>query len=62
MQATGPDITYAVNILIQFVGDPRVSYLEAANCVRCYLKERPRQGILLTKDDGTNLTAYYESD
>lgn len=62
LQATRPDITYAVNILSQFVGDPRVSYLEATNRVLRYLKATPGQGILLTKDGGTSLTAYCDSD
>ena len=62
LQATRPDIIYAVNILSQFVGDPRVSHLEAANRVLRYLKATPGQGILLTKDGGTSLTAYCDSD
>ncbi|GKA96093.1 putative RNA-directed DNA polymerase [Tanacetum coccineum] len=33
LQATRPDITYSVNILSQFVADPRNSHLEAANRV-----------------------------
>ncbi|KAJ0546332.1 putative RNA-directed DNA polymerase [Helianthus annuus] len=39
LQATRPDIAYAVNVLSQFVGDPRHSHLEAANRVLRYLKQ-----------------------
>ncbi|KAJ0913812.1 putative RNA-directed DNA polymerase [Helianthus annuus] len=62
LQATRPDIAYSVNILSQFVHDPKVSHLEAATRVLRYLKATPGQGILLSKDGGTNLTAYCDSD
>ncbi|KAJ0454405.1 putative RNA-directed DNA polymerase [Helianthus annuus] len=62
LQATRPDIAYSVNVLSQFVSDPRESHLEAANRVLRYLKATPGQGILLTKDGGTNLTAFYDFD
>ncbi|GJS77671.1 putative RNA-directed DNA polymerase [Tanacetum coccineum] len=47
LQATRPDITYAVNILSQFVSDPRQPHMDAANRVLCYLKGTPGQGILI---------------
>ncbi|XP_022004110.1 secreted RxLR effector protein 161-like [Helianthus annuus] len=62
LQATRPDVAYVVNILSQFVGDPRVSHLEAANRVHRYLKGTSGQGILLPKQGGTNLITYCESD
>lgn len=62
LQATRPDIVYAVNVLSQFVGDPRASHLEAANRVLRYLKATPGQDILLTKNGGTTFTAYCDSD
>nr|GEX93576.1 putative reverse transcriptase, RNA-dependent DNA polymerase, Gag-polypeptide of LTR copia-type [Tanacetum cinerariifolium] len=33
LQATRPDVTYAVNVLSQFVSDPRQNHLEAAKRV-----------------------------
>ncbi|KAK1406643.1 hypothetical protein QVD17_42133 [Tagetes erecta] len=62
LQATRPDIAYAVNVLSQFVGDPRHSHMEAANRVLRYLKTTPGQGILIPKEGGTKLTAYCDSD
>ncbi|GJT82790.1 putative RNA-directed DNA polymerase [Tanacetum coccineum] len=62
LQATRPDITYAVNILSQFVSDPRQPHMDAANRVLCYLKGTPGQGILIPRDGGTNLLAYCDSD
>nr|XP_043619606.1 uncharacterized mitochondrial protein AtMg00810-like [Erigeron canadensis] len=62
LQATRPDITYAVNVLSQFVADPRSVHLEAANRVLRYLKATPGQGILLTRVGDPVLTAYCDSD
>ncbi|KAJ0863942.1 putative RNA-directed DNA polymerase [Helianthus annuus] len=62
LQATRPDVAYVVNIFSKFVGDPRVSHLEAANRVLRYLKGTPRQRILLPKLGGTNLITYCDSD
>ena len=62
LQATRPDITYAVNVLSQFVADPRQNHLDAAHHVLRYLKATPGQGILLPHGGGYNLTAYSDSD
>ncbi|KAD3336516.1 hypothetical protein E3N88_32035 [Mikania micrantha] len=62
LQATRPDITYAVNVLSQFVVDPRQNHLNAAHRVLRYLKASPSQGILLPQDGGHNLATYCDSD
>ncbi|GJW70559.1 putative reverse transcriptase, RNA-dependent DNA polymerase, LTR copia-type gag-polypeptide [Tanacetum coccineum] len=62
LQATRPDITYFVNILSQFVTDPRNNHLEAVNRVLGYLKATPSQGILLSRAGDPVLTAYCDSD
>ncbi|GKD37788.1 uncharacterized mitochondrial protein-like protein [Tanacetum coccineum] len=62
LQAIRPDITYTVNILSQFVGDPRQSHMDAADRLLGYLKATPGQGILISKGGGINLTAYRDSD
>ncbi|XP_021971581.1 uncharacterized mitochondrial protein AtMg00810-like [Helianthus annuus] len=61
-QATRPDITYYVNVLSQFVADPRSNHLEAVNRVLRYLKATPGQGILLSHVGDPVLTAYCDSD
>ncbi|KAJ9558206.1 hypothetical protein OSB04_012820 [Centaurea solstitialis] len=62
LQATRPDITYAVNVLSQFVSDPRQRHMEVATRVLRYLKATPGQGILIPKDGGTKLVAFCDSD
>nr|GFB10112.1 putative copia-type protein [Tanacetum cinerariifolium] len=62
LQATRPDVTYAVNVLSQFVSDPRQNHLEATKRVLRYLKRTPRQVILLPREGPTTLTAYCNSD
>nr|GEV75487.1 putative reverse transcriptase, RNA-dependent DNA polymerase, Gag-polypeptide of LTR copia-type [Tanacetum cinerariifolium] len=48
LQATQPDVTYAVNVLSQFVSDPRQNHLEAAKRVL----RRFRTGYLLLFSGG----------
>ncbi|KAD6119214.1 hypothetical protein E3N88_10485 [Mikania micrantha] len=62
LQATRPDITYAVNLLSQFVADPRENHLNAVIRVLRYLKATPGQGILLPKEGDTRLVAYSDAD
>ncbi|KAI3681212.1 hypothetical protein L6452_35997 [Arctium lappa] len=50
LQATRPDITYVVNVLSQFVLDPKQNHLDATTRVLRYLKSTPGQGILLPTD------------
>lgn len=62
LQATRPDITYSVNMLSQFVPDPRQRHMDAVVRVLRYLKTTPRQGIFIPKNGGLNLVAYCDSD
>ncbi|XP_022014725.1 uncharacterized mitochondrial protein AtMg00810-like [Helianthus annuus] len=62
LQATRPDIAFVVNVLSQFVSDPRQNHMEAATKVLRYLKTTPGQGILIPKEGGTSLTAYCDAD
>ncbi|XP_023732208.1 uncharacterized mitochondrial protein AtMg00810-like [Lactuca sativa] len=62
LQATRPDITYSVNVLSQFVADPRTSHMEAANRVLRYLKATPGQGIFLSRAGDPVLNAYCDTD
>ncbi|KAI3766949.1 hypothetical protein L2E82_17029 [Cichorium intybus] len=62
LQATRPDIAYSVNVLSQFVADPRQTHMDAVTRVLRYLKATPGQGILLPYNGGTNLVTYCDSD
>lgn len=62
LQATRPDVAYAVNMLSQFVSDPRKPHMDALHRVLRYLKTSPGKGILLPRNGGTNLTSYCDSD
>ncbi|XP_042758112.1 secreted RxLR effector protein 161-like [Lactuca sativa] len=62
LQATRPDIAYLVNVISQFIVDPRQNHMDVVSRVLHYLKSTPRQGIILPKDGGTNLVTYCDSD
>ncbi|KAJ9552385.1 hypothetical protein OSB04_016430 [Centaurea solstitialis] len=62
LQATRPDIAYSVNVLSQFVADPRQNHLDALTRILRYLKATPGQGIILPRTGGTILSAYSDSD
>ncbi|KAJ0469227.1 putative RNA-directed DNA polymerase [Helianthus annuus] len=62
LQVTRPDIAYSVNILSQFVSDPRKEHMEAVTRILRYLKATPGQGIYIPKHDGFQLVAYCDAD
>lgn len=62
LQATRPDVTYSVNVLSQFVSDPRQNHLDALTRVLRYLKGTAGQGVLLPKSGDLSLTAFCDSD
>ncbi|KAJ0810676.1 putative RNA-directed DNA polymerase [Helianthus annuus] len=62
LQATRPDLAYSVNVLSQFVSDPRQKHMDAAMRVLRYLKATPGQGIFFPKEGGTDLVAYCDAD
>ncbi|GJW54984.1 uncharacterized mitochondrial protein-like protein, partial [Tanacetum coccineum] len=62
LQATRPDIAYSVNVLSQFVADPRHSHMDAAHQVLRYKNGTVGQGIILPRDGCCNLTAFCDSD
>lgn len=62
LTVTRPDITFAVNLLSQFLSCPRQSHLDAAYRVLRYLKSAPGQGIFLPAAGGFDLHAYCDAD
>lgn len=47
LQAKRPNIAYSVNILSQFVADPRQTHMDVVHMVLHYLKATPGLGVLL---------------
>ncbi|XP_035831952.1 secreted RxLR effector protein 161-like [Helianthus annuus] len=62
LQVTRPDLAYSVNVLSQFVSDPREEHMEAAHRVLRYLKTTPGQGILLPNSGGEVLSGFCDAD
>ncbi|KAD3336139.1 hypothetical protein E3N88_31658 [Mikania micrantha] len=62
LQATRPDIAYSVNILSQFVTDPRKEHMEAVTRILRYLKATPGQGVFFPKQGNFDLVAYCDAD
>ncbi|KAK1414482.1 hypothetical protein QVD17_30227 [Tagetes erecta] len=62
LQVTRPDIAYAVNVLSQFVSDPRNDHMNAVLHVLRYIKSTIGQGIFIPKNGGLNLVAYCDAD
>ncbi|XP_041001678.1 uncharacterized mitochondrial protein AtMg00240-like [Juglans microcarpa x Juglans regia] len=59
---TRPDIVFAMNILSQFMHDPRDPHMQAATRVLRYLKDSPGQGIFFSSSNTLHVTAYIDSD
>ncbi|XP_022867515.1 uncharacterized protein LOC111387203, partial [Olea europaea var. sylvestris] len=59
---TRTDISYAIQLLSQFMDHPTDSHLSAAHKVLRYLKIAPGQGILLSSSSQLQLRGYCDSD
>jgi len=59
---TGPDISYAVQHLSQFLQHPCVPHYQAALHVLRYLKGTPNKGMYYSKDNSLQLEAYCDAD
>ncbi|XP_018627873.1 uncharacterized mitochondrial protein AtMg00810-like [Nicotiana tomentosiformis] len=59
---TRPDISFVVQVLSQFMQQPKASHWEAALRLVRYLKGSPGQGIFLKNNPCTQLTVFCDSD
>lgn len=62
LTVTRPDLSYAVQVLSQFLATPKFDHLQAAYRVVRYLKASPGQGILMSSSGTPTLTAFCDSD
>ncbi|XP_043694091.1 uncharacterized mitochondrial protein AtMg00810-like [Telopea speciosissima] len=62
LTVTRPDIVQAVNILSQFMHQPRQPHLDAAHRLLRYLKTTPGQGLFFSVDSDLHPWAYYDFD
>ncbi|CAL1357650.1 unnamed protein product [Linum trigynum] len=62
LSATRPDISYAVQLVSQFMGDPRAGHLAAVYRILRYLQGTKEVGIYFPSTGSTTLRAYSDSD
>ncbi|CAJ2659174.1 unnamed protein product [Trifolium pratense] len=59
---TRPDITYAVNVVSQFMHDPRKPHMDAVERILRYLKSTPGKGILFSNNGHLRVEGYTDAD
>ena len=59
---TRPDITYAVNVVSQFMHDPRKLHMDDVERILRYLKSTPRKGILFSNHGNLKVEGYTDAD
>jgi len=59
---TRPDIVFLVNILSQFMHQPRQPHYDAVVRVLCYIKFTPGQGLFFPASSNLQVSAYSDSD
>ncbi|XP_019259676.1 PREDICTED: uncharacterized protein LOC109237766 [Nicotiana attenuata] len=59
---TRPDLSFAVQVLSQFIQHPKQSYWDASLCVVRYVKSAPGFGILLSTGPINYISAYCDSN
>lgn len=62
LTVTQPNITFSVNLLSQFLSNPRQSHMDVAIRVLRYLKMTPGQGLFLPAAGNISLDAYCDAD
>ncbi|XP_055801819.1 uncharacterized mitochondrial protein AtMg00240-like [Solanum dulcamara] len=59
---TRPDIAFPVQVLSQYMHNPKESHMESALRVIRYLKKAPGLGLLMPSENTNALTSYCDSD
>ncbi|XP_022866434.1 uncharacterized protein LOC111386213, partial [Olea europaea var. sylvestris] len=59
---TRPDLAYSIQLLSQFMNNPRIPHLHAAHKVLRYIKRAPGQGLFYPTNSKLQLEGYCDSD
>jgi hypothetical protein len=59
---TRPDITYVVNVVSQFIHDPRKPHMDDVERILRYLKSTPGKGILFSNNGHLRVEGYTDAD
>ncbi|CAN6458627.1 unnamed protein product [Victoria cruziana] len=59
---TRPDITFAVNVVSQFMHAPTDVHMRATKRILCYLKKNPGKGLLFTKSENMCIEGHSDAD
>lgn len=62
LTVTRPDISYAVQVLSQFMHKPKKSHLKIVFRLLRYLKNSPGKGVFITKSDKFELKGFVDAD
>ena len=62
LSRTQPDIAYAINLVSQFMHNPKEVHLQVVYKILHYLKTTPEKGILFKKSNELSLEAYIDVD
>ncbi|CAL2248740.1 unnamed protein product [Prunus armeniaca] len=62
LNITRPDITYAVSLVSQFMHSPTMAHLNVVKRILRYLKGSVGRGILMKKNDTTQIMGYIDAD
>ncbi|XP_057478145.1 retrovirus-related Pol polyprotein from transposon TNT 1-94 isoform X6 [Actinidia eriantha] len=59
---TRPDVSYAVDVVSQFMHDPRTSHMDAVYRILSYLKSAPGKGIMFSNHGHLQLEVFTDAD
>ena len=59
---TRPDISYAVNLVSQFMTQPRHLHLAVVRRIIRYILGTPARGLFFPMGNSTSLTAYFDAN
>ena len=58
MTHTGPDLSYVVSVVNQFMHNMSDWHINAVNCILVYLKSSPGKGIMFSEHEHLDIKDY----